>query len=289
MPSIKEYNVKLHRLHNTEKMTRTMKLVAMSKLYRAQENQRQAKLYAQRLKDLIARLATSVESAAHPLFTPYKQIDNIEILVISSDKGMCGSFNNTLNKRVAVWITQEKSKYQQIELRCCGKRSTIFLKKFANVIKDHKGVTAKPDFLTATTIGKELVDDFISGKYQEIYLAYNIYHSPLSQTPLFEKILPIEPKILLEGGTKIRSDYIFEPAQEELLNFLIPKYLFFRVYFALLENSAGEHGARMTAMESATKNASELIDRYTLYRNRARQAGITKELIEIVSGAEALK
>lgn len=289
MPTTKEFDIKLHSLRNTAKMTRTMKLVSMSKLYRAQEAQKNAKLYAHRLTDLIHRLSASVKSTAHPLLTPHKKIDNVLILLVTSNKGLCGSYNNAINKTVHTWITENKDKYQKLGLSVCGKRGFMSFKNHLAIEKYYEGVTEKVDSHAAGSIADELREHFTSGTYHEVYLAYNIYHNPLSQTPKLEKILPIAPKVFMEGGSSIPPDYIFEPPKQELLEFLIPKYLYFRIYFALLENAAGEHSARMIAMESATKNAQDLIDKYTLLRNRARQAGITKELIEIVSGAEALK
>jgi F-type H+-transporting ATPase subunit gamma len=163
------------------------------------------------------------------------------------------------------------------------------LKHAGEIGQNYEGIGANPHFDGATKIGEDISRDFLNGKYDEVYLTYNIFNSPLSQHPTFKKIIPIEGETLVKGGTKLSASYLFEPPQEELLDFLIPKYLYFRIYFALLENSAGEHGARMTAMENATKNANEMIDHYTLLRNRARQANITTELIEIVSGAEVLK
>jgi F-type H+-transporting ATPase subunit gamma len=291
MPSIKEYNQKLHSLRNTEKMTRTMKLVSMSKLYRAQEAQRHAKTYAEKLTNLIHRLAASVESAAHPLLTPCPQVKDILVLLITSDRGLCGSYNSALVKHVSAWIQENKHRYRQIYLSVAGKRGYMFFRNRLSIERHYEEVTARPNFSRASQIADDLVQHFCSGQYQEVYLAYNIYHSPLSQTPKYDKILPIDPSALIreEKDHRISQEYLFEPQKAELLKFLIPKYLYFRIYFALLENAAGEHGARMTAMDSATKNASTMIKKCTLMRNRARQAAITTELIEIVSGAEALK
>ena len=170
----------------------------------------------------------------------------------------------------------------------CGKRGWMAFRKQTNVKKFYEGATANPNFEMAKKIGNDVTADFLSGEYDEIYLTYNVFHSPLSQAPTFLKILPLETTEVVQEAKGFTADYLFEPPQQELLDFLVPKYLFFKIYFALLENSAGEHGARMTAMESASKNTSEMISRISLLRNRARQANITTELIQIVSGAEAL-
>jgi len=165
----------------------------------------------------------------------------------------------------------------------------MFFKKH-DIVKNHyEDVTAEPKFSKAKEIGQELSKSFLDHEYDEVYLTYNQFFNPLSQKTVFEKILPIDSRALIDEEVNRNTQYIFEPHKNELLEFLIPHFLYFKIYFALLENSAGEHGARMTAMDSATKNATDLIDRYTLYRNRARQAAITTELGEIVAGAEAQK
>ncbi|MDP2654215.1 MAG: ATP synthase F1 subunit gamma [Candidatus Omnitrophota bacterium] len=289
MPSVKEYNVKLQSLHNTEKITKTMKLVSMSKLYRAHEAQKRAKLYATDLTELLGRIAGAVELSAHPLLTPRENVNNVLVLLITSDRGLCGSFNNTLIKGVELWRQSEGAKYKFVAMSFCGKRGYAHFRKTVQVEKFYENSTARPDFAVAKAIGRDLMEFFLSKKYDEIHVCYNVFNSPLSQKPAFLQILPIEPHLLRPGEQEWNADYLFEPRRSQLLDVLIPKYLFFRIYFALLENSAGEHGARMTAMDSASQNASDLIDWFTLLRNRARQANITKELIEIVSGKEALQ
>jgi F-type H+-transporting ATPase subunit gamma len=288
MPSTKEFDRKLNRLKNTKKITYTMKLVAMSKLYRAHEAQKKAKTYAQRLTDLISRLAANVENTAHPLIMARPEVNNALILIMTSDRGLCGSFNNTLIKGANAWLRENQTKYKKIDMSFCGKRGWMAFRKQTNVKKLYEGSTGSPNFETAKKIGSDIMADFLKGEYDEVYLTYNVFNSPLSQAPTFQKILPLEPKEVVREAKGFTADYLFEPEQQELLDFLVPKYLFFRIYFALLENSAGEHGARMTAMDNASKNAADMIDRISLLRNRARQANITKELIEIVSGAEAL-
>ncbi len=287
MPSIKEYNVKLASLKNTRKITKTMKMVSASKLRRAQDAQRNAKVYAERLNELICRLAASVQSSAHPLLEVRSSAKRAQILVFSSDRGLCGGFNNNMCKFVNHWIDEYQVAYESIDMSFCGRRGHMYFSKRRPVDRHYEGVTQKPDFATAGRIGKALIENFTTGKTDEVYLAYNTFRSALSQTPVIHKLLPIEPGELA-GGEALAADYIFEPDQAQLLDQLLPRSVYFKVYYTLLENSAGEHGARMTAMDNATSNAGDLIDRYTLLRNRARQASITTELTEIVSGAEAL-
>jgi F-type H+-transporting ATPase subunit gamma len=288
MANIKEYNLKIKSLKNTRKITKTMKMVSASKLRRAHSAQANAKLYAQNLSALTSRIAASVESASHPLFIARKTPKNVLILIITSDKGLCGSFNHSANRQVFYWIKENKNRYQKIELSFCGRRGYMFFRKLENIRSNYANTTAAPKFTDAIKIGDEIKDAFIKGEFDEVYVTYNQFFSPLFQKTTFDKILPIDAASLVGGQKSEKSDYIYEPAQAEMLNFLIPHFLYFKIYFALLENSAGEHGARMSAMDNATKNSNEMITRYTLLRNRARQAAITTELTEIVAGAEAL-
>jgi len=288
MPGIKEYNNIIKSLKNTEKMTRTMKMVSASKLRRAQEAQVKAKLYARRLTDLIGRLSLCLEETSHPLLKHREQVKKVLILVLTSDKGLCGSFNHSVSKRVVAWINEHKSRYERIDLSFCGKRGYTYLKNAARTQKHYERATEKPNYAKAVEISDELSQSFLLGEYDEVYIAYNVFTSALFQKPTIDKILPIESSIVQKEKNAAAAIYIFEPSAQDVLTTLIPKYVHFRFYFALLENAAGEHGARMTAMDSASRNTGELIDRYTLLRNRVRQNAITKELIEIISGVEAL-
>ena len=288
MPSLKEYNVKLASLTNTQKMTRTMKMVSASKLHKAQEAQRSASVYASRLNEMIARLAASVSSAAHPLLEQRTQAKNVLLLVYSSDKGLCGGFNNSLIKNVSRWLDDSAHRYENVNMSFIGRRAHEFFKKRHRVHTYYEGVAANPHSLDAVKIGQDLRNLFMSGEFDEVHLIYNTFKSVLSQEPVIKQLLPIAPtEIDLESGTAI-SNYIFEPDEQQMLRMLLPKTVDFKIFFALLENAAGEHGARMTAMDNATNNANSMIEHYTLLRNRARQAAITTELIEISSGAEAL-
>jgi F-type H+-transporting ATPase subunit gamma len=288
MPSIKEYNTKLHSLRNTSKMTRTMKMVSASKLRRAQQAQRQSSLYAARLNAFIARLAASADGRQHPLLQPRDVERKPLLLIYTSDRGLCGGFNNNLIRMAARWMADRAHRFPHVGLSFCGRRGYNYFRRRGLVEDYFEHVTAAPDFDDAVRIGERLSALFTSGAYDSVYLVYNRFRSALSQTPVIEQVLPFQSTEFLEGGEQIPSDYIFEPSQQALLDRLLPRTLYFKLYFALLENAAGEHGARMTAMDNATNNAGTMIETYTLLRNRARQAAITTELIEIVAGAEAL-
>jgi len=290
MPSIKDYNRKIKSLTNTRKITKTMKMVAASKLRKAYELQTHAKVYAQNITALISRVSASVDQTAHPLLNAHKSQKTALLLLFTSDRGLCGSFNHNAISGAESWMRANVQRFEKIDLAFCGRYGLSYFQNKIPVRKYYEGVTATPDFSNAKRIGDELCAWFTAHKYDEVYLTFNQFFNPLSQRTIVEKILPIDPAALLheEKVEKLR-DYLYEPPASELLAFLVPHFVYFKVYFTLLENSAGEHGARMTAMDNATKNASELIDLNTLRRNRARQAEITIELTEIVGGAEALK
>lgn len=288
MSSIKEYNNKLKSLKNTQKITRTMKMVAASKLRRAQEAQNNAKSYARQLAHMTSRISATIHPGLHPLLVPKERVRTALILVITSDRGLCGAFNHNANKQVVKWVDHQRAQYERIALSFCGRRGYQFFKNKEDTLTYYEDVTATPSFATAERIGQDLSRVYREGEFDEVYTVYNQFLSPISQKTVFQKILPIDPKELVDEAIEHPPEYIFEPEAEELLEYLIPHYLYFKIHFALLENSAGEHGARMSAMDNATKNASDLINKYTLLRNRARQAAITTELTEIVAGAEAI-
>jgi F-type H+-transporting ATPase subunit gamma len=209
-------------------------------------------------------------------------------LLITSERGLCGGFNNNLNKKVLKWISEKSAVVSRVEVCFCGRKGQAYLKNRVNAGPVYEGVTTKPVFAGAMRIGSDLREAFLSGEVDEVYLAYNVSNSAMSYTPTIERLLPVEhPRVTLE--TSGVGAWIVEPKGAEFIDALIPRFVNMKVFFALLCNSVGEHGARMAAMDSATRNAENLIDVNTLLRNRARQSKITTELVEIVAGAEALK
>ncbi len=289
MIGIKDFNKKIVSLKNTKKMTKTMKMVSASKFKRAHKAQSSALAYARELTSLMNRLSSVDGDGTHPLMVKPKSVQKVLVLLITSDKGLCGGFNNNLIRFVKSWVQEHKEVFKSVEFSFCGKRGHLSMRKSFTVVKNYEDVVAKPVFSHAITIGQDLAQAYQSKQYDEIYIAYNHFNSAMSQSPVIEKLIPFDSEILKKDQTKtINADYIFEPEAAELYQFLVPKYLNFKIFFCLLENAAGEHGSRMTAMDKATENTGELIDKYILLRNRARQAAITTELIEIISGSEAL-
>jgi F-type H+-transporting ATPase subunit gamma len=283
---IREFNKKIVSLKNTRKMTKTMKMVSASKFKRAHQAQSNALDYADRLKALMARLSASAQGQ-HPLMKTPKVSKNALVVLFTSDKGLCGGFNNNLVRTVRKWIPDQK--FAKLDFSFCGRRGYMSFRRSVSIKTFYENITAKPAFKDVLTVSKDVADAFLKGEYDEVYLAYNKFKSPVSQVPVIEKLLPLNAEGLVNQKATTTADYEYEPEEAELFAFLVPKFLDFKVYFTLLENAAGEHGARMAAMDNASKNTAELIDKYTLLRNRARQASITTELIEIISGAEALK
>ena len=290
MLGIKEFNKKIVSLKNTRKMTKTMKMVSASKFKKAHKAQSAAIDYAAKLQELISRLSSSGAQQNHPLVKPKKVVNKALFVLFTSDKGLCGGFNNNLIRKLRNWLKENPGKHSQTAFSFCGRRGFMSFRKSQTVQKHYENITYKPNFADALNVAKDLAEAYVSGQYDEIFLVYNRFDGPLTQTPMIEKLLPLDPATLVkEVKSQKSADYKYEPEQNELIEFLIPKFLNFKIYFTLLENSAGEHGARMSAMDKASQNTADLIDRYTLLRNRARQATITTELIEIISGAEALK
>jgi F-type H+-transporting ATPase subunit gamma len=296
MIGIKEFNKKITSLKNTRKMTKTMKMVSASKFKRAHKAQMNAESYAHKITELMGRLSAS-GSNSHPMLTAKKAVTKSLVVLFTSDKGLCGGFNNNLIRKTRNWITENPYKYTTIGMSFCGRRGYMSFRRSARINKYYENITMKPDFNEAQKVAQDIAEDFMAGNYEEIYLAYNRFDGPLTQTPVIEKILPLDASVFTKTGGSPQAkapkssgaSYEYEPEEKEILSFLIPKFLNFKIFFTLLENAAGEHGARMSAMDKASQNTGDLIDRYTLRRNRARQAAITTELIEIISGAEALK
>jgi len=298
MIGIKEFNKKINSLKNTQKMTKTMKMVSASKFKRAHKAQVSAKDYAYKLSEFMRRLSTSLPTN-HPLLKTRKVVTKSLMVLFTSDKGLCGGFNNNLIRKTNHWINNNRYKFTTLDMSFCGRRGYMSFRRTAKIKEHYENITLKPNFEDSLVLANDITDSFIKAEYEEIYLAYNRFDGPMSQTPVIEKILPLDPsafstaEIAPEVTPKKKlprsEDYSYEPEEKQIFSFLIPKFLNFKIFYTLLENAAGEHGARMSAMDKASSNTADLIERYTMLRNRARQASITTELIEIISGAEALK
>ena len=286
MPSLRDIRNRIQSVKNTRQITRAMKLVAGAKLKRATDAAIAARPYQKALSETIARVATAAGDVEHPLLMQPANTKDVLVVVLSSDRGLCGSFNGTLLRRTEDAIKELQRQGKSVRLITFGKKAAAYFGKRGYAVQE-KIIDLRParykalaDQLTAI-----LIAELQKSSFSEAILAFNEFKSVMTQVPKFEVVLPMR---LTNPGDTIVGNYIFEPSGQEILAELLPKALRTRLFQAFLETEAGEQGARMSAMDSATRNASELIDALTLQYNRARQAAITKELIEIVSGAEAL-
>jgi F-type H+-transporting ATPase subunit gamma len=290
MAGLKAIKRRIVSVKNTRKITRAMKMVAAARLRRAQQRITELRPYANKTAELIGQLAARVEGdtdeEVHPLLARREE-RKVLIAVLTSDRGLAGGFNASINKRAyALWKSLE-AEGKQVSFAIVGRKGgEYFKRRDADISKVFSGVFENLTSAKAGEVGRYIAAQYVAGDLDAAYLIYNAFKSAMTQTVTVERVLPVEP---VELPAAAKSDYIYEPNKPALLDRLLPMYMEVQSFRALLESVASEHGARMTAMDSATRNASDMIDRLTLQYNRARQAAITKELMEIIGGAEALK
>ena len=288
MPNLRDIKRRIKSVKNTQQITKAMKLVSASKLRKAQEAIISARPYALKLMEVLHHLSARCNNDLHPLLDD-RDGNRWLILTITADRGLCGSFNGSIIRKTLQVIEENSEK--EIQLITAGKKGhAIFKNRDNTILHDHSGWTRDFDHLKAAAIGSTLASLFAEKAIDRVYILYNEFKSVMQQEVILEQLLPVVPEKLDtgKGGMKV-VDYIYEPEEEAILGNLLERYMTVEVYRAFLESSASEHGARMTAMDSASRNAGEMIGGLTLTYNKARQAYITKELIEIVNGAEALK
>ncbi len=286
MPTLKSIKKRIGSVKNTRQITKAMKMVSAAKLRRAQENVVAARPYARKLSEVLERLAGNVEAECSPLLQQRVK-DKGLLIVVTSDRGLCGGFNANISKTAERFMKEKRGEFGELSLMTIGRKGYDFLKNRHKVVKNYANIQANLNYQTAALIAHEVIDGFIAEEYDEVFLLYNSFRSVMSQDITLEKVLPIAPPVAAEETNP--PQYIYEPSTAELLAELLPKHIEVQFFKALLESVASEHGARMTAMDSASKNANEMISKLTLQYNRARQAAITKELMEIISGAESIK
>lgn len=289
--STKELRRRIKSITATKQITRAMEMVSASKLRRSQEVLLAGRPYAGRLQELLSFLASSTSVESHPLFEAHE--GNRDVMVVfTSDRGLCGGFNSNMMKLVERHLADHPDK--DWSLYCIGKRGAeYFGKRDRRIIKRHVDLGGKPDSDLATSISHELLELFESGQADAIHLAYPSFITLASNKPIIVKFLNLDPAELRptedgEGGSDKELDYILEPSAEQVFDSLLPRYLSSKIYITMAELFTSEHSARMLAMHNATKNCDEMADALTLQMNKARQTQITNELIEIVSGAQAV-
>lgn len=288
MASLKAIRKRIASVKNTQKITKAMKMVSAAKLRRAQDAATNARTYAEKLAELLRFVAAQTPvrgDSLHPLLASRANIERVHVLLVTADRGLCGAYNSNLIRKMES-ILNEYGK-DRIHLIAVGRRGyDYFRKRGVRILERHIQLPKGPDAALASEIADRLANAYASGETDRVLVLYSHFRSALSQVPTLEQLLPIVPA---ESADQTPSEYIFEPDLPSLLDRILREYVRVGVRRAFLEATASEHAARMTAMDSATSNAAEMIERLTLEMNRARQAAITKELMEIVSGAEALK
>jgi F-type H+-transporting ATPase subunit gamma len=296
MASLRAIRTRIKSVRNTQKITKAMKLVAAAKLRRAQDAVLRTRPYAEALNELLGSLAAArvaAEIPPHPLLEVRENPKRIEVVLLTSDRGLCGGFNSNIIRRAQRFLVEEGDKYEVIQFSTIGRRGRDFAKKRGiQTRKDYVGFFGRLRFAMAKQVADDLIVEFREKHLDAVFLLYNQFRSAIAQSITLTQLLPIvAPPSKQRTGEEgfITPEHLYEPSRPALLEHLIPRQLAMQIWRALLESEASEHGARMTAMDSATKNANEMIGRLSLQYNRARQASITKELMEIVSGAEALK
>ncbi len=284
MPSLKDIRKRISSVRNTQQITKAMKAVAADKLRRAHDAAVEARPYAEKMRELLSNLSARVSEGSHPLLIEREE-KRIDVLLVTADRGLCGAYNSNVIRRAENFRADRQAK--EVTFRFVGRKGSEYFRRREVTAMDDGPATwyAPADELAAAAAGR-LIGRFLNGESDAAYIVYSRFRSALSQVPTAARIVPVAPSEVDEE--QHLTEYLLEPDIDELLSNLLPKSVEVQVYQALLEAVAGEHGARMAAMESATNNASDLISDLTLQMNRARQAAITKELLEVVSTAEAL-
>ncbi len=295
MASLKDIRARIESTKNTQQITRAMKLVSAAKLRRAQNNIVNMRPYALTLRKVIADIAVT-NKVSHPLMERKEQVKSVLLVVISSDRGLCGAFNSNINKFTENYYKENQSKLDKIDFLFVGRRANdYFIKRGIKPVDYITRLDKDISYELASKVAHKVMHDYLEGAYDEVRIVYNEFKSAISQTVVCETILPVDICLSSFGEAQTGQtgnfavDMIFEPAPEGIIKELLERHFDLQVYRAMSESVAGEHGARMSAMENATNNAKEMINKLTLTYNKLRQEKITTELTEIVSGAEALK
>jgi F-type H+-transporting ATPase subunit gamma len=284
MPSLLDLRRRIRAVKSTQQITKAMKMIAASRLKRAQDRVVAARPYAQRMRQVLNSLAARVDPESHPLLRSGHATDRPLLIVITADRGLCGSFNANAIKAAGQFIAQRSR--DATELGLVGRKGRDFFRRRGFDVRfEHVGIFQQLTYAHAVEIADAAIDAFVSGRASGVHIAFNEFKSVIAQRVVLEQLLPIPRlKAAASGPT---TDYLYEPAADEIFADLLPRHVQAQVYRALLESNAAFFAAQMTAMDAATRNSSEMIDSLTLYMNKVRQAAITREIIEVISGAAA--
>ncbi len=290
MATLRDLRRKIAAVQKTQQITKAMNMVAAAKLRGAQARMENFRPYASSFALILENLSRGVEPEIHPFFQRAPIVEKVGLVLMTADRGLCGSFNVNLINTALRFMKEKEKAGIGVSLTCVGRKGRdFFRRRKVDITKGYVDIWNKFDYTNAQAVGRDVMSEFLSGQVQEFYLIHAEFINVAVQKPKLVKLLPISPEETAGEAGAGALEYLFEPAVEQFLEILLPKYVNILVYHGFLENSASEHAARMTAMDNASNNCKEMIGQLTLVMNKARQAAITKELMDIVGGAEALK
>lgn len=289
MPNLKDIRKRIGSVKNTQKITRAMKMVAAAKLRRAQERMEASRPYAVKMGEVIDSLASRVDPESHPLLARRELREKALVIVVSSNRGLCGGFNTNLFRRVDRFLKELVTAGEQVDVVTVGRKAAgHYGRSSYPVVRSYEDVIGAIDYAQAKRIAQEAMNEYLQGDYEAVYICYNRFVSAIAVEQMVHPLLPFATDGEEADAPAASADYIYEPDVDTLLGRLLPGHIEVQVLQALLESEASEQASRMTAMDNATNNATDMIASLTLQYNRARQAYITKEIVEIVSGSESL-
>ncbi len=290
MATLRDILRKINAVKRTRQITRAMNMVAAAKLRNTQGKMESFEPYARKFSDVLAHLASTLDPEIHPLLISREEVRRVELLFFTADRGLCGSFNTNSINRAEEWIKEQEQNGRKVTLFCIGKKGIdYFKKKNIDMTASYTQLYGRTDMAFINRMTGDFINRFLREDIDELYMLYTRFVSMLRYEPTVVKLLPITPPSELEQALMKGIEYIYEPDSASLMIELLPKYISVQIYNAFLQNEVSEHAARMTAMDNATKNCEDMIENLTLLYNKARQASITLELLDIVGGAEAIK
>jgi F-type H+-transporting ATPase subunit gamma len=291
MATLRDIKRKIDAVKKTQQITRAMNMVAAAKLRTTQQKLDQFVPYATQLTEIMNRVAAGVEPEGFPLLLAHEEVVKVELISLTADRGLCGAFNTNLIAAADKFIQGKEQEGLEVSVTQLGRKGRDFFRRRKRPLRTfHEGMLNDPNYVDASALGQEVIDLFLTHEVDEVYVCYSEFINMVTQRPVVKKLLPIAPETMEEEGQEQEQlEYIFEPSREGVLNDLLPNYIKLQLLEAFFQTAVSEHAARMTAMDNAVKNCKEMVRDLTLIYNKARQAAITAELMDIVGGVEALK
>jgi len=284
MATLRDIKRKINSINSTQTITRTMKMVSASKLRRAQDAYEKIRDYALKMENLVGRVISKLPKDVHPLLTEPEEVKKVLIVAIASDRGLCGGFNVNIGLAVENFVNQNREKYERIGVYVFGRKAKDYLsRRKVEILKERLDIKVASKDL-ADEVAAELIQLYRDGEFDKIYLLYTHFESAVKYVVKFEEFIPIKA-----SAEEYEGDYLYEPDRDKIVEAIIPKFISTKIYYALVDSQTSDHAARMSAMENATKNCTEMVSYLTLVYNKRRQEGITSEMLDIVGGAEALR